>query len=131
MKMSAKARYGLYAVNYLAANYQKRVVPTVEMAVSMGVGEKYLEQVLSILKNSGIVVSQRGAYGGYMLAKSPEETTVGQVLRALEDNLSFVNCLDKDCLHGEKCPSRRLFGNLYKHINSYLDGISLSTLLEE
>lgn len=131
MKMSAKARYGLYAVTALARDYNVRVVPTIEIASKLGVGDKYMEQIFSILKNRSIVVAQRGAYGGYMLSKSPEKISVGEVLRSLEDNLTFVNCLEKDCRQSDKCPSKRLFDNLYKHMNAYLDGISISELQEE
>lgn len=132
MKMSSKARYGLYAAVELAKRYnQNEVVPVCVLAQSTGVTEKYLEQILALMKKQNLVVASRGASGGYKLADSPEKITIGQVLRAVEDNLEIVDCLHKNCSAKCNCVSRNLWAKLYENINSYLDTISLKQLSED
>ncbi len=129
--MSTKARYGLYSAVMLARNYQKETVSVSEISSSIGIGEKYIEQIMSILKKEGIVVAQRGAKGGYALADDPQNISVGKVLRSCENNLIIVDCISRNCKGKPTCSAHKLFNNLYKHINGYLDGISLKELVEE
>ena len=132
MKMSSKARYSLYIAVELAKRYNEvDVVSVGTLATSTGVTEKYLEQIIALMKNNGIVIAVRGANGGYKLAKSPEEITVGQILRAVEDNLEIVECIHKDCQNKETCVSRNLWTRLYENINNYLDTILLQQLAED
>lgn len=132
MKMSSKARYGLYAAVELAKRYDTcEVVPVCTLAQCTGVTEKYLEQILALMKKQNVVVAVRGANGGYKLKNTPQSTTVGQVLRAVEDNLEIVDCLHKSCSAKCNCVSRNLWAKLYDNINSYLDTISLKQLSED
>ncbi len=132
MKLSSKARYGVYAAVELAKNYNTSdVVPVSVLAQTTGVTEKYLEQILALMKKDNIVVATRGAGGGYKLADSPDKITVGQVLRAVEDNLEIVDCLHKNCSAKCNCVSRNLWAKLYEHINVYLDTVSLQQLSED
>ena len=132
MKMSSKARYSLYIAVELAKRYNDQDVVSVgTLAKATGVTEKYLEQIIALMKNNDIVVAIRGANGGYKLAKNPNEITVGQILRAVEDNLEIVDCLHKECSHKGKCVSRNLWARLYENINNYLDTICLQQLAED
>lgn len=132
MKMSSKARYGLYVAVELAKRYSETsVVPVCTLAQATGVTEKYLEQIVALMKRENIVAAFRGASGGYKLTKRPEEITVGQVLRAVEDNLEIVDCLHKNCSNRCNCVSHNLWAKLYDNINSYLDTISLKQLAED
>ncbi len=131
MKMSTKARYGLYAATKLATDYEKGYLPTSEIASSIGVTDKYLEQILSMLKKDGIVLSLRGAYGGYRLSDTPNNISVGRVLRSVEDDLKIVDCIGKQCKKDCTCVSHNLWNKLYQNINEFLDSISLQQLLEE
>lgn len=132
MKMSSKARYGLYVAVELAKAYSQVDVVTVSaLAQSTGVTEKYLEQIIALMKKADIVQSLRGASGGYKLTSDPNEITVGQVLRAVEDNLEIVDCLHKGCSNKCNCVSHNLWSKLYDNINNYLDTISLIQLAED
>lgn len=133
MKMSSKARYGLYVAVELAKAYSRVDVVTVsELAQSTGVTEKYLEQIIALMKKADIVQSLRGAGGGYKLTDKPDKITVGRVLRAVEDNLEIVDCLHKDgCSNKCNCVSHNLWAKLYENINNYLDTISLLQLAED
>lgn len=130
--MSAKSRYGLYVSVILSQNYsQAKLITSTELANTIHVGDKYLEQVLSLLKKDGIIVATRGAYGGYLLSKPPQDISVGRVLRACEDNLLIVDCIEGKCNGKHDCIPFKLFNKLYSHINAFLDNISLLQLLEE
>ena len=130
--MSSKARYGLYVAVELAKKYRSAEVATVSaLAQSTGVTEKYLEQIVALMKKANIVVSTRGANGGYKLTDSPDNITVGRVLRAVEDNLEIVDCIHKDCNNKCNCVSRNLWAKLYENINSYLDTVSLQQLADD
>lgn len=133
MKMSSKARYGLYVAVELAKAYSQVDVVTVSaLAQSTGVTEKYLEQIIALMKKANIVQSSRGASGGYKLTDEPSNITVGRVLRAVEDNLEIVDCLHKDgCSNKCNCVSHNLWAKLYENINNYLDTISLLQLAED
>lgn len=132
MKMSSKARYGLYVSVELARRYQRQEVVTVStLAHTTGVTEKYLEQIVALMKKAQIVVSTRGANGGYKLTDHPQNITVGRVLRAVEDNLKIMDCVNKDCANGCNCVSRNLWTKLQININNYLDTITLQQLLED
>ena len=130
MKMSTKARYGLYACIKLAEDYDKDFISTADLAKSTGVSDGYLEQIIAMLKRDGIVLSQRGATGGYKLADKPSNISVGKVLRSVEGNLEIVDCLNGDCKGKCTCVSRNLWQNLYNHINLYLDSVSLQQLAD-
>lgn len=130
MKMSSKARYGLYAAVELARRYDSGLCPVSEIALTTGVTEKYLEQIFALLKKEGIVVSSRGANGGYVLSCAPEEISVGRVLLAVED-MEIVDCIHGNCENSSKCPSKRLWSRLYANINDYLNTITLKELVEE
>ncbi len=84
MKISTKGRYGLTIVVELGSKFGEGPVPLRKIAEEQKLSEAYLEQLIPPLRNSGIVKSVRGAYGGYMLAKPPTEITAGDVIRILE-----------------------------------------------
>ncbi len=130
--MSSKARYGLYVAVELAKNYNKDECLNVAMlSQATGVSEKYLEQIIALMRRADIVSSTRGAAGGYRLTSSPEQISVGRILRAVEDNLEIVDCLSTDCAQRGKCVAHNLWGKLYDNINAYLDTISLEQLVED
>lgn len=132
MKVSSKARYGLYVAVELAKNYDREgYINVATLSQATGVTEKYLEQIIALMKKTNIVSATRGASGGYKLSRSPDVISVGQVLRAVEDNLEIVECLHGECANRSKCVARNLWAKLYDNINSYLDTISLRQLAED
>lgn len=122
MKLSSKARYGLKAMCELAL-HPEEVVSICQIAESTNTSEAYLEQLMAILKKAGLVVSVRGAGGGYKLSKSPEEIGVGEIIRALEDDLKFVDCISGECEN--KCKCYNVWQKLYDTINNSLDNMKL------
>lgn len=87
MKISTKGRYALRLMLDLALHEQSGYVPIKAIAERQDISDKYLEQIISILARAGFVKSVRGAGGGYKLAKTPAEYTVGMILRLTEEVL--------------------------------------------
>ena len=127
MKLSSKSRYGLKAMCELAVKYDE-VVSTLQIAESTSTSEAYLEQLMAILKRAGLIVSIRGAGGGYKLARSPYDISVGAILRALADDLKFVECISGEC--EKKCKCYTVWQKLYDTINNSLDNMKLIEICE-
>ena len=92
MKLSTKGRYGLRALIDLAVHEKEDTVSIQSISERQGISESYLEQLVRLLKKAGLVVSVRGAGGGYRLAKPADTISVGDILRALEGDLKAVAC---------------------------------------
>src|SRR5437588_9646601 len=90
MRISAKADYAVRAAVELAAATDDRPVKAERIATAQGIPLNFLENILGELRHSGIVRSQRGAGGGFRLAKAPDEITVADVIRAVEGPLASV-----------------------------------------
>lgn len=90
MKLSTKGRYGLRALIDLAVYSEESAVSIGSIAARQKISESYLEQLMAKLRKAGLVVSIRGAGGGYRLARPAGEISVGDILRALEGNLEAV-----------------------------------------
>jgi len=135
MKLSTRGRYGLRAVIDLALFGEKEAVSISSIAQRQSLSESYLEQLMSKLRKAGIIRSIRGAQGGYQLAKRPDQISVGDILRALEGDLNPVDCLaiseKGGCIEQEVCVTKYVWKRISDSINDTVDGILLSTLLEE
>ena len=103
------------------------------IAERQGIPEAYLEQLIAILRREGLVISNRGAQGGYRLVRPPAEITVGEVLRALEGGLNLVDCLleEDSCGKSCACPSRIVWMKIRDGLNNIVDGISLQDMIDE
>lgn len=88
MKISAKGRYGLAAMTYLARNYEAGTpITIISISEKLGISKIYLEQVFSLLKRARLVNSIKGSQGGYQLAHAPREITAYDVLASIELSL--------------------------------------------
>lgn len=88
MKLSTKGRYGLRAMIDLADYAEEAPQSIASIAARQSISDSYLEQLMAKLKKAGLITSIRGAQGGYVLAKDSREISVGDILRALEGDLS-------------------------------------------
>ena len=133
MKLSTRGRYGIHAMYDLALNENGGPQSIKAIAEREGIPEAYLEQLIAVLKREGLVNSTRGAQGGYMLARKPEQITVGDVLRALEGGLGLVDCIDEEDSCGKSCacPSRIVWMKLRDGLNAIVDSITLQDMLED
>ena len=128
MKFSAKALYGLRAAFYLGQNYGKTSLSVSKLSGLAGVSSSYLEKIMHTLKKDGVVVSQMGASGGYVLSRPPPEISIGQILTSLEGDLFLSSCVAKDCKSG--CPNKNIFKIIYQNINHVLEGLTLQQMID-
>lgn len=134
MKLSTKGRYGLRALIDLAVNCETESVSISSIAARQDISEAYLEQLMAKLKKAGLVVSARGAQGGYRLARPAGEISVGDVLRALEGNLDAVQCpglTEGGCQGSELCVSKYVWKKINDSIARTVDEIKLDALVKE
>lgn len=133
MKISTKGRYALRLMLDLAEHNTGEVVRMKSIAERQNISEKYLEQIISILNRAGYVKSTRGAQGGYRLAKSPEQYSVGMILRLTEGSLAPVSCLEDEenmCERQESCATLEVWKRLDDAIKGVVDSITLADLVE-
>ena len=134
MNFSTKGRYGLRAMIDLAV-HSEEAVPISSIAARENISECYLEQLAAKLKKAGLVVSTRGAQGGYRLARPSSEISVGDVLRALEGSVNAVECPglleEESCQNSECCAARSVWQKINDSITKAVDDIDLAQLAEE
>jgi len=107
MKLSKKSEYGLRALLDLAAHSDQGAVRLKDLADRNNIPIKFLEQIFLALRNAGVVRSQVGARGGYMLSRSSEEITLGEVIRTLDGTIAPVGCVSKIAYEPCTCPDER------------------------
>jgi Rrf2 family protein len=90
MRISAKGEYAIRALLDLAVHHGEGLVPIQEVARRQGIPQRYLEQVLLLLKRAGLLESKRGSTGGYQLRRAPAAISVGEVLRAVEGRVTAL-----------------------------------------
>lgn len=133
MKISTKGRYALRMLVDLAQHREDGFISLKEISDRQDISKKYLEQIVPMLNKSGVLRTNRGNRGGYMLAMQPSECTVGAVLRATEGNLAPVTCLEyeeNDCPRAESCATLFIWEGLYRTVSEYLDSITLQDILD-
>jgi Rrf2 family protein len=132
MKISTKGRYSLRMLLDLAEHKNEGFVSLKDVSQRQGISRKYLEQLVTLLNHPDILRTNRGNKGGYMLAREPNQYTVGQILRITEGGLFPVSCLADEpnqCERKEYCKTLPVWQGLEKVINNYLDGITLQDIL--
>lgn len=125
MKISTKGRYGLTVIVELGRKFGEGPVPLRKIAEEQNLSEAYLEQLIPLLRNSGLVKSVRGAYGGYKLAKDPSQITAGEIIRLLEGPIQLVEGLEDD-----EIPQRELWKRIGDAIRGVLDHTTIKDLIE-
>ncbi len=134
MKISTKGRYALRLLLDLAEHQQAGFVSLNEIAKRQNISKKYLEQIIPIFNKTDVLRANRGSQGGYMLAKSPDQYTVGDILRCTEGSLDPVDCAGQDpvlCDRSADCVMLPVWKGLSRVINEYLDSITLQDMLDQ
>ncbi|WP_050615873.1 cysteine metabolism transcriptional regulator CymR [Bacillus testis] len=123
MKISTKGRYGLTIMIELAKKHGEGPTSLKLIAQNNNLSEHYLEQLIAPLRNAGLVKSIRGAYGGYILAKNPDQITSGDIIRVLEGPISIVEGIEN-----EEPAKRELWQRISDAVKEVLDKTSLEDL---
>jgi Rrf2 family protein len=130
MRVSAKADYAVRACVELAVRHGDRAVSVEVLAAAQGISPTFLERIVADLRRDGLVVSVRGAGGGYHLARGPEEISVADVVRAVDGPLVFVrNTRPSDLAYdGSAEPLLALWVALRASVRSVLESVTLADL---
>src|SRR5688572_26506889 len=136
MRLSKRGEYGLRAMIMLAEPAEKsealRVVQIKEISQREQISAKFLEQILLTLKNAGMLHSKMGIGGGYYLARTPKDITLGQIFRVLDGPVAPINCVSQmayepcGCPDEETCGLRLAMSDVRNSIADILDNTSLA-----
>lgn len=132
MIVSTKGRYALRVMIDLAEHRSDKYVPLKEVAQRQDISEKYLENILKVLVQNGLLAGLRGKGGGYRLTRSPERYTVSDILLLTEGSLAPVSCLEPNaspCARMAECRTYSMWDELNTIIRNYFDHITLADLM--
>ena len=136
MKFGVGVDYSLKALLLLAERYPTTLpVRVEEIAATQDIPENYLRRLLIELKRGGLVASQKGPSGGYMLARPPARITMADVVEIIEGDYTPVECLEESggsspCQRGESCPMRTVWCEIRDGVNTVLNRTTLQALTE-
>lgn len=133
MIISTKGRYALKAVFELAISDMNTPVSLNTISEKSNLSELYLEQIFSVLKKKGIIKSIRGVQGGYFLSRNPKEISVGEIIKALEGELTPSKCLIDEgyCDMLDRCPTYMIWDKIKKSIDDVIDNTTVQDMVDE
>ncbi len=133
MRISTKGRYAMCVMIDLAEHYKEGPVALKDIAARQNISKKYLEQIVSLLNRPDFLKTIRGAQGGYMLARTPDKYTVAEILKLSEGSLAPVPDLDdpSEAAAAADYQLLPLWQGLYDVVNTYLEGVTLQSILDK
>ena len=133
MKISTKGRYAIKMLIDLAEHKNEGFIALKDIAKRQNISKKYLEQIDALLNRAGMFSINRGYQGGYKLARSADDYSIGEILRLTEGSLAPVSCLEQDknmCEKCNSCPTLFIWEGLNDITKEYLDSITLQDVLD-
>ncbi len=132
MKLSTRGRYGTLMLLDLALHRGEKPAPLKDIAQRQQIPLQYLEHLTKPLIDGGIIRSIRGPKGGVLLAKSPEQIKLSEVIQLLEGSIAPVDCIDNPmiCARSNFCVTRDIWDELKKAMNGVLASTTLQDLVE-
>ena len=134
MLISTRGRYALRVLIDLAEHEEDGYTPLKDIAGRQDISQKYMESIMTMLSKNKLVEGVHGKCGGYRLNRSPEDYSVGEILRITEGTLAPVACLERDaqpCPRAADCRTLPLWDKLNDMITGYLDSVSLADLMKK
>ena len=132
--ISTKGRYSVRVLLDLAEHNTGNFIPMKDVAARQGISLKYIEKILPLLKNSGLIESVHGTGGGYRLIKDPEKITLWEILTFAEgSSLAPVACLQDGapvCERADQCKTLGVWKDYYKLTKNYFESITLADLAQ-
>ncbi len=132
MKLSTRSRYGTRILVDLALHRNQGPVQMGEISKRQDISVKYLEQLIRPLKQADLVTSVRGPKGGHLLAKKPEDITLGQIVRLFEGQSELVECISnpEKCSMSHDCQVRLAWGDATRVLYEKLDNTTIADLMK-
>ena len=133
MKLSTRSRYGARILVDLARHNGQGPVQIGEISKRQDISVKYLEQLIRPLKQASMVTSVRGPKGGHLLAKNPEDITLGQIVRLFEGQAELVECISnpEQCNMSDDCQVRLAWKEATRVLYEKLDSTTISDLMKD
>ncbi|VAW54265.1 Iron-sulfur cluster regulator IscR [hydrothermal vent metagenome] len=134
MRLTTKGRYAVTAVLDLALHQETGPVSLAAISERQGISLSYLEQLFAKLRRNNIVSSTRGPGGGYKLTNGADDVSVSDIILAVDESCKVVDCSDSDgadCRGAYQCLTHDLWQELSNEIRTFLDGITLSEIMEQ
>ena len=132
MKLSTKGRYGVKAMVDLAIHYGDTPVSIKTISKRQNISEYYLEQLFSPLRKAGLIKSIRGAQGGYVLNKTPDQIKVSDVMYVLEGPIEIAECIEGvECNNIDCCATRLLWEKIKNSIDEVMESITLQDIAND
>ena len=130
MQFSASIEYAIHGLVYLAVKRSEAATLVGDIADAIKVPESYLRKVFQLLARGGLVSSQRGARGGFTLARMPESITLKDVVEAIDGSLPLYSCMKerRKCACLEECPVSAVFAEARQKMAEVLDAATLESL---
>ncbi len=131
MKLSTKSRYGTRLILDMVQHNDGTAVQLSEIAKRQDISVKYLEQIIIPLKKANYIKGIRGARGGYVLEKSPNDISVGEIVALMEGGETICECTEnpKSCKTAKTCMTRQMWIDAAKAMFDKLNSISFADLL--
>jgi len=130
MTTTKKSKYGLRALVYMACNPEIKF-SVKEISEKQDISKRYLEQIFLTLKKAGLIISSKGAQGGYVLARSPKEISVGDILNILEDTQETPCCSNYNLETLESVLEKEVWEKIENKIKELTGNISLENLKDK
>ena len=134
MKINSKSRYAVMALADIANFNRQNPVSLRDISLRQNISLVYLEQIFSKLKKNNIVKSIRGANGGYVLTRDPEQIKLSNIFSAVDEKVKTLQCKreSKKGCNGRltKCITHNLWDDLEMHINDFFDKKNLGDILK-
>ena len=134
MKLNTRSRYAVMALADMASLNKQNPISLRDISLRQNISLVYLEQIFSKLKKNNIVKSIRGANGGYVLTKDPEQIKLSNIFSAVDEKIKTLQCKreSKKGCNGKltKCITHNLWDDLEMHINDFFDKKNLGDLLK-
>jgi Rrf2 family protein len=134
MMISTKGRYLLRVMLDLAERQADHYVPMKEIADHQGLSLKYLERIMPVLTKHGLVEGIHGKGGGYHLTRTPDQYSVGEILRLAEGELAPIACPEcggEHCKRSKECLTLPMWLQFHNVVNHYFNSITLADLLNK
>ncbi len=135
MRLSTKGEYASRAMLELALHHKERLLHIREISAAQDIPERFLEQILLMLKRSGYLRSKKGPKGGYYLAKPPSEINVAEVIRVMDGPLAPIDCVSviahEVCSREDYCGLKWLWKEVRDNVANILENTTFEDLAEK
>jgi Rrf2 family protein len=133
MKLSTRGRYSTRLMLELGLSFGQGPMLLKDISSRQEISLKYLGQLIIPLKIAGLIKSTRGSHGGYYLARPPEDIKLSQILKAVEGNLAFTECVESPdiCYRSGTCVAHDIWEQASRQFDDTLSSITLADMLKK